>query len=51
MASFYELTEDEVELLLEALEYFRTHQGTYGDEETMRYLDLVHYLKTRERRG
>ncbi len=51
MASFYELTEDEVELLLEALEYFKTHQGTYEDEETQKYLDLKHYLETRERRG
>jgi len=50
MASYYELTEDEVQLLLEALEYFKTHQGTYGPAETQRYLDLKHYLETRQRR-
>ena len=51
MVSYYELSEDEVELLIEALEYFKEHQGTYGDEETLRYLNLKHYLETQERRG
>ena len=49
MASYYELTEVEVQLLLEALVYFKTHQGTYGPAETQRYLALKHYLETRER--
>ncbi|MBA7560964.1 hypothetical protein ES708_02598 [subsurface metagenome] len=50
MAGFYELTDEEVGLLVEALEYFKAHQGTYGDEETQMYLELKHYLETRERR-
>lgn len=50
MASYYELTEDEVQLLLEALVYFKINQGTYGSAETDRYLSLKHYLETRERR-
>lgn len=50
MASFYELTEEEVIFLLEALEYFKTHQGTYGADEYQLYSDLVYYLKENKRR-
>jgi hypothetical protein len=50
MASFYELTETEVALILEALRYFKSHQGTYGENETREYLELIQYLETRERR-
>jgi len=49
MASFYELTEEEVKLLLEALEYFKIHQGTFGEWETKLYRELKDYLETRER--
>ena len=51
MASFYELTEDEVEFLLEALEYWRENGPPRVDEEIRDYLELKEYLKTRQRHG
>lgn len=49
MASFYELTENEVELLLEALGLFATDGKFWTDEEVTDFEELRHYLKTRER--
>jgi len=51
MASFYELTEDEVEFLLEALLYWRENGPPRTDEEIKDYLELRDYLETRERKG
>lgn len=50
MASFYELTEDEVQLLLDALDLFRTEGKFWTDEEVKLFEELYHFLKTRERR-
>jgi len=49
MASYYEFTEGEVEILLGALEYFGINHGTYAGE-TQKYWDLKHYLETGQRR-
>ena len=49
MASFYELTEEEVQLLLDALEYWRNNGPPRTDREIRDYLDLAAYLETRER--
>jgi len=50
VSSFYELTEEEVQLLLDALELFRT-EGEFSTGEEVKLLEeLYHFLKTRERR-
>lgn len=48
MASFYELTEDDVKLLLEALDLWRTDGKFWTDEEVTHFEELYHYLETRE---
>lgn len=49
MASFYELTEDEVEMLLNALSLFTPIQKFWTDEALEAFKELKHYLETRER--
>lgn len=48
MGSFYELTEEDIELLLAALDLYRTDGKFWTDEEVKRFVTLYHYLKTRE---
>ena len=50
MASFYELTEDEVALLIDALELWREEGPSRTDEEIKDYLELKEYLETRQRK-
>ena len=49
MASFYELTEDEVKLLLEYMESYRQHGKFWTHKEVEDFEELRHYLETRER--
>jgi len=48
MASFYELTEDDIKLLLAALDLWRTDGKFWANEEVDHFEQLYHYLKTRE---
>jgi hypothetical protein len=48
MGSFYELTEEDIKLLLEALDLWRTDGKFWTDEEVELFETLYHYLKTRE---
>jgi len=50
MPSFYELTEDEVKILLEAMELLMGYYPPPPLNKLQEYLDLIHYLGTRERR-
>lgn len=49
MASFYELTEDEIKILLETMDLFVTDGKFWTDEEVKNFEELRHYLATRER--
>lgn len=48
MGSFYELTEEDIELLLASLDLFRTDGKFWTDEEVAHFEELYHFLKTRE---
>lgn len=50
MASFYELTEDEVELIKKALSLWRTDGKFWTDEDVEIFEELVYYMEHRERR-
>ena len=47
MGSFYELTEEDIELLLAALDLYRTDGKFWTDEEVTHFEELYTYLKTR----
>lgn len=49
MASFYELTEDEIKILLETMDLFATDGKFWTDKEVKDFEELRHYLKTRKR--
>ena len=49
MASYYELTQDEVRFLLDTMELYRQERKFWTDEEVKDFKELHHYLKTRER--
>ena len=50
MASFYELTEEEVELLKQGLDCLDSESLGFTPEKEQELLELKHYLETRERR-
>lgn len=50
MASFYELTEDEIAFLIDALDHWREAGPPRTDEEIVEYVELRHYLETRQRK-
>lgn len=49
MASFYELREEEVELIKDALALWRTDGKFWTDEDVKRFEELVYYMEHRER--
>lgn len=49
MAKFYELTEVEVKFLIQLLTDWREQSYTETDEAIRAYLNLKHYLETRQR--
>lgn len=50
MASFYELSEEEVEFLIKCLDvWYISHPGP-TPEDLKEYMDLRHYFMERERR-
>lgn len=50
MASFYELTEKEVEHILECMELYRKDTMKWTTKDALEHLELMEYLKTRERK-
>lgn len=50
MASFYEITEDEVELIKKSLALWQTDGKFFTDEDVKIFEDLVYYMEHRERK-